>query len=150
MTAFYSFRLIFMTFHGKPRASEKVMSHVHESPAVMLGPLLVLATGAILAGGIFYQSFVGSSAHHGEHGGGHHVEEAAEAHGDHAGEHADDHEPKIVVGDGHAKVVHGDDAHEKDVHDEEHVEDVVFVSGLTHVPRRRPTRSTLYTLYFII
>ncbi|MGB0719069.1 MAG: NADH-quinone oxidoreductase subunit L [Bdellovibrionales bacterium] len=64
MTAFYSFRLIFMTFHGKPRASEKVMGHVHESPAVMLGPLLVLATGALLAGGLFYQSFVGSSAHH--------------------------------------------------------------------------------------
>ena len=69
MTAFYSFRLIFMSFHGKPRASEKVMSHVHESPAVMLGPLMVLATGAILAGFVFYQSFVGSSAHHGdEHG----------------------------------------------------------------------------------
>jgi len=97
MTAFYSFRLIFMTFHGKPRASEKVMSHVHESPAVMLGPLLVLATGAVLAGGIFYQSFVGSSAHHGDdHGAGHHVEETAKVHDDkhddHHGEsHAEEH-----------------------------------------------------------
>jgi NADH-quinone oxidoreductase subunit L len=31
-TSFYSWRLIFMTFHGKPRASADVMSHVHESP----------------------------------------------------------------------------------------------------------------------
>ncbi len=78
MTAFYSFRLNFMTFHGKQRASEKVMSHVHESPAVMLAPLVVLATGAILAGGIFYQSFVGSSAHHAP---GHEIEHVeVEAH----------------------------------------------------------------------
>ena len=61
MTAFYSWRLIFMTFHGKPRASEKVMSHVHESPSVMLFPLLILAAGAILSGKIFYGGFVGSA-----------------------------------------------------------------------------------------
>ena len=35
-----------MTFHGKPRASSDVMHHVHESPWVMLGPLVVLALGA--------------------------------------------------------------------------------------------------------
>ncbi len=64
MTAFYSWRLIIMTFHGKPRASEKVMSHVHESPSVMIAPLLVLATGAILAGSVFYGGFVGSTYHH--------------------------------------------------------------------------------------
>ncbi len=67
MTAFYSWRLIIMTFHGKPRASEKVMSHVHESPSVMMMPLLVLATGAIMAGSIFYGGFVGSAySHHGD------------------------------------------------------------------------------------
>ncbi|MDP6954089.1 MAG: NADH-quinone oxidoreductase subunit L, partial [Alphaproteobacteria bacterium] len=43
MTAFYSWRLLFMTFHGTPRADEKVMAHVHESPKVMLLPLTVLA-----------------------------------------------------------------------------------------------------------
>jgi NADH-quinone oxidoreductase subunit L len=43
LTAFYSWRLIFMTFHGKPRASADVMHHVHESPPVMLVPLYVLA-----------------------------------------------------------------------------------------------------------
>lgn len=76
MTAFYSWRLLFLTFHGKPRADEHVMAHVHESPRVMLYPLLVLAVGAIAAGAVFYGGFVGSI--HGHHGGGHdshHVEE---------------------------------------------------------------------------
>ena len=76
MTAFYSWRLLIMTFHGQPRASEKVMSHVHESPAVMLGPLVVLAAGALFAGMVFYQGFVGS-AHHGED---HSVEHVVDAH----------------------------------------------------------------------
>ncbi len=66
MTAFYTWRLLFMTFHGKPRASKKVMDHVHESPGIMLAPLMVLATGAILAGFVFYGGFVGSSGHHGD------------------------------------------------------------------------------------
>jgi NADH-quinone oxidoreductase subunit L len=61
MTAFYSWRMILMTFHGKPRADEKVMAHVHESPSIMISPLIVLATGAILAGAIFYGGFVGSA-----------------------------------------------------------------------------------------
>jgi NADH-quinone oxidoreductase subunit L len=59
MTAFYSWRLLFMTFHGKPRASEEVMHHVHESPKVMTVPLLVLAVGAVLAGWLGYSAFVG-------------------------------------------------------------------------------------------
>ncbi|TPK79597.1 NADH-quinone oxidoreductase subunit L [Mesorhizobium sp. B2-4-18] len=58
-TAFYSWRLIFMTFHGKPRASHEVMHHVHESPPVMLVPLFVLAAGALFAGVIFHNSFIG-------------------------------------------------------------------------------------------
>ncbi len=61
MTAFYSWRLIIMTFHGRPRASEKIMSHVHESPSIMLLPLVILAFGAIFAGSVFYGGFVGSS-----------------------------------------------------------------------------------------
>ena len=62
LTAFYSWRLLFMTFHGKPRADEKVMAHVHESPKVMILPLLVLAAGAVLAGYVGYESFVGHNA----------------------------------------------------------------------------------------
>lgn len=58
-TSFYSWRLIFMTFHGKPRASVDVMNHVHESPNVMLIPLYILAAGALLAGFVFHDAFVG-------------------------------------------------------------------------------------------
>lgn len=54
MTAFYSWRLLFMTFHGKPRASHEVMHHVHESPGIMLHPLLLLVAGAVLSGMIGY------------------------------------------------------------------------------------------------
>ena len=59
MTAFYSWRLLIMTFHGAPRASKEVMAHVHEAPRVMLGPLFVLAIGAVAAGYIGYGYFVG-------------------------------------------------------------------------------------------
>ncbi|KQT60455.1 MULTISPECIES: NADH-quinone oxidoreductase subunit L [unclassified Aureimonas] len=59
MTSFYSWRLIFMTFHGKPRASHEVMHHIHESPPIMLVPLYILATGAILAGIVFAPFFIG-------------------------------------------------------------------------------------------
>ncbi|MCC7271636.1 MAG: NADH-quinone oxidoreductase subunit L [Alphaproteobacteria bacterium] len=59
LTAFYSWRLLFLTFHGAPRAEEKVMAHVHESPPVMIVPLVVLAIGAVLAGALGYGWFVG-------------------------------------------------------------------------------------------
>ena len=50
LTAFYSWRLLFMTFHGRPRADERVMAHVHEAPPVMWIPLIGLAIGAISIG----------------------------------------------------------------------------------------------------
>ena len=50
LTAFYSWRLLFMTFHGRPRADERVMAHVHEAPPVMWIPLIGLAIGAIAIG----------------------------------------------------------------------------------------------------
>ncbi len=50
LTAFYAWRLILMTFHGAPRADEKVMAHVHESPKVMTIPLVLLAIGSVVAG----------------------------------------------------------------------------------------------------
>ncbi|WP_343358334.1 NADH-quinone oxidoreductase subunit L [Bartonella schoenbuchensis] len=59
LTSFYSWRLIFMTFHGKPRATVDVMHHVHESPPVMLIPLLVLSVGALFAGIVFQPYFFG-------------------------------------------------------------------------------------------
>ncbi len=62
LTAFYSWRLLFMTFHGKPRCDEKVLAHVHESPKVMILPLFVLALGAVGAGYVAYDLFVGEGA----------------------------------------------------------------------------------------
>jgi NADH-quinone oxidoreductase subunit L len=63
LTAFYSWRLLILTFHGTPRADHHAMEHVHESPAVMLVPLLLLAVGAVFAGAVFAPSFIG---HHWE------------------------------------------------------------------------------------
>jgi NADH-quinone oxidoreductase subunit L len=59
LTAFYSWRLIILTFHGAPRADHHVMEHVHESPAVMTLPLVVLAIGALFAGAVFADYFIG-------------------------------------------------------------------------------------------
>lgn len=50
LTAFYSWRLIFLTFHGKSRASKQVQDHVHESPLAMTIPLFLLALGAVFVG----------------------------------------------------------------------------------------------------
>ncbi|MEP1441494.1 MAG: NADH-quinone oxidoreductase subunit L [Hyphomicrobiales bacterium] len=63
-TSFYSWRLVFMTFHGKPRASASVMSHVHESPKIMTVPLFILSVGALFAGVAFYGHFIGHEYDH--------------------------------------------------------------------------------------
>ncbi|MBS0185340.1 MAG: NADH-quinone oxidoreductase subunit L [Proteobacteria bacterium] len=57
-TAFYSCRLLFLVFHGKVRADERVMAHLHESPPIMIIPLLILSIGAILGGYIGYGLFI--------------------------------------------------------------------------------------------
>ncbi len=59
MTSFYSWRLMFMTFWGTPRGDHHTHDHAHESPAVMLVPLGVLALGAVFSGMIWYNSFFG-------------------------------------------------------------------------------------------
>ena len=63
LTAFYSWRLIIMTFHGKPRADHHTMEHVHESPPVMTVPLLALAIGAVFAGWVFHNQLIGPDWH---------------------------------------------------------------------------------------
>jgi len=60
LTAFYSWRLLFLTFHGEPRANEHVMAHIHESPLIMTIPLGFLAIGATCAGLLFYEPLVGA------------------------------------------------------------------------------------------
>jgi NADH-quinone oxidoreductase subunit L len=52
MTAFYMWRLMFMTFYGEKRMDEHTRHHLHESPPSMTVPLMVLAAGSILAGWI--------------------------------------------------------------------------------------------------
>ena len=59
MTAFYSWRLLFMTFHGESRVDPHAEEHVHESPNIMIVPLYVLAFGAIVAGWVADDTFVG-------------------------------------------------------------------------------------------
>jgi NADH-quinone oxidoreductase subunit L len=59
LTAFYSWRLLFLTFHGEPRADPETLHHVHESPPVMILPLVVLAAGAVAAGFLGFGLFVG-------------------------------------------------------------------------------------------
>ena len=50
LTAFYMFRLIYMTFHGEERMEEEVRHHIHESPRVMTVPLAILAFLSIIGG----------------------------------------------------------------------------------------------------
>jgi NADH-quinone oxidoreductase subunit L len=61
MTAFYSFRLIFLVFHGQSRGDAHTFDHAHEAPRVMIWPLYPLAVGAIAAGVLFYPLFVGDA-----------------------------------------------------------------------------------------
>ena len=58
-TSFYSWRLIYLTFYGKPRGDKHTHDHAHESPMVMLIPLGVLSIGAVLAGMVWYSNFFG-------------------------------------------------------------------------------------------
>jgi NADH-quinone oxidoreductase subunit L len=50
ITAFYTFRLMFMTFHGESRVDPEVAKHVHESPKSMVIPLTILAFLSVVAG----------------------------------------------------------------------------------------------------
>jgi NADH-quinone oxidoreductase subunit L len=52
MTAFYMFRLVFLTFFGYSRADEHVEHHIHESPPTMTVPLMILAVLSVIGGWI--------------------------------------------------------------------------------------------------
>jgi NADH-quinone oxidoreductase subunit L len=58
LTSFYSWRLIFMTFHGKTRADHHTYDHAHESPMTMTMPLAILALGALVLGFGFKGAFL--------------------------------------------------------------------------------------------
>jgi NADH-quinone oxidoreductase subunit L len=61
MTAFYMFRLMYLTFHGRPRMDHAVEHHIHESPTSMTLPLVVLAICAIGAGWLGWPHSLGGS-----------------------------------------------------------------------------------------
>ena len=50
LTAFYTFRVYFLTFWGSERTPPEAHGHAHESPAILVVPLVILAAGALLAG----------------------------------------------------------------------------------------------------
>jgi len=62
-TPFYSFRMIFLTFHGKFRGTHHEEHHLHESPPVMTIPLMLLAAGALGAGWVGIPTILGGGAH---------------------------------------------------------------------------------------
>src|ERR1044071_5185588 len=62
LTAFYSWRLIYKTFHGTPH-DQHHFEAAHESPPVILVPLAVLAVGSLIAGFAFDEFFVGEATH---------------------------------------------------------------------------------------
>jgi len=62
LTSIYSWRLIFKTFHGTYNNKKLKINTMHESPFVMLTPLIILAIGAIFAGYFFKELFIGHSS----------------------------------------------------------------------------------------
>src|SRR4029078_1794882 len=59
LTSFYSWRLMFLVFEGKPREAKGVLEHAHEPLWTMGLPLIVLAAGSLLAGAVFANLFIG-------------------------------------------------------------------------------------------
>jgi len=61
VTAFYSFRLLFMTFHGTNRADDHTRKHLNESPGVVTWPLIALAIPSVIVGFLFFEPVISGS-----------------------------------------------------------------------------------------
>src|SRR5215472_12876135 len=61
MATLYMFRVVSLTFYSKPRMSHEVEHHIHESPASMTGPLIVLAVMSLFAGFLGWPHSLGGS-----------------------------------------------------------------------------------------
>jgi NADH-quinone oxidoreductase subunit L len=64
MTAFYMFRMYFLTFQGNFRGTDEQYHHVHESPAAMTWPLIILASLSVIGGWIGIPAVFMENAHH--------------------------------------------------------------------------------------
>ena len=62
LTSIYSWRLFFLTFHGQYQNKDLSINKLHESPFVMLMPLVLLAIGAIFSGYLFKELFISESS----------------------------------------------------------------------------------------
>ena len=67
MTAFYSFRLFLLIFHGEFRGTDKQKAHLKESPKVVTVPLMLLAVGAVIAGDLGVPAVLGGNANWGHY-----------------------------------------------------------------------------------
>ena len=156
MTAFYSWRLMFLTFYGPSRAPDHVRKHPHEVPTTMLAPLVPLAVGALVAGMVFYPFFVGPkseqfwngaiyAAHDSEHGDDHGMadkhasnDHGAEAHHENGTHHGDEtygdanHSDKSHGDSGHSDTGHSKTGHNETGHGDAHGADDHH--GGHHVP----------------
>ena len=63
LTAIYSWRLVFKTFHGKFNNKDNNLSSIKESPSIMLIPSCLLAIGAIITGILFKEMFIGQNSY---------------------------------------------------------------------------------------
>lgn len=126
LTSFYSWRLVFMTFHGSFRGKKDDYDHAHDSGWIMTGPLVLLAIGAVFAGALFKDNFVGKDAFGfwgealpaGPYAEGNYPE-YAEAYASGAGYASDSHADEGHADDGHAAAAaddHAADAHADDSH----------------------------------
>ncbi|HET6515941.1 MAG TPA: NADH-quinone oxidoreductase subunit L [Thermodesulfovibrionales bacterium] len=66
LTAFYSFRIIFLAFHGDFRGTHEQEHHLHESPKIMIIPLIILAVGAVASGWVGIPPLLGGGEHFAE------------------------------------------------------------------------------------
>ncbi len=107
MTSFYSWRLMFMTFHGKPRGDKHTHENAHESPPVMLIPLVALAFGAVFSGMLWYGSFFGHTDQVAKFYG---IPLKGEVHAEASMEGHTDATHEAHMADGTAQAEHGDDA----------------------------------------
>ena len=135
LTAFYSWRLIFLTFDGAWRAPEEVRKHPHDVPNTMLLPIMPLAVGAVIAGMVFYKPFVGGDKADFWEGSVYVAEAHAAGHGETAAVdtgHAEEILDPVAAAITEAETGHGEETHA--VTEEAHAEAAEGHGGGHHFP----------------